>query len=513
MILSACEIFGFDWKAFCYIEESLRSSPLCPMTKTSAIVFFGILAIGVTTSLIVLNQKGEKVELPEEPESPSEQVETPVKKPTDPVTPEKPKDPADSPEKKEEITQAKPDGEKKEETTFRSPEKAMGALAEKIGGKDFDAFLGFVGEDAVAPAIRPEVKRIIESPKLKLDPKKPASELSKSAASVRWALNFVPAAETPGADDAGETIYVDLAGTSTDPFQFDKVSLPLDLTQVSPSETKPTPGNPAPANGDPSVTPKPNDPAEPAPLAIGAADADALTIAHAFSKAIVRRDFQAARALSDPAMVTDERVAALMIAVEEGGFDLREERPMVVTLSRDDITWVLTRIQAETMGSEFALELGKSEGWKVNGLTFSKVLSALASQAGGGDVAYSPIVEDPMGGDSLVLYFEFDDEKVTPRGNRQLAIIADILSQGADRVIRINGHADALGTDQYNEALSNNRAASIRNALISMGVSPDQVITESFGESKPRKPNFKPDGTDNPVGRSQNRRAEVYLDF
>jgi outer membrane protein OmpA-like peptidoglycan-associated protein len=141
------------------------------------------------------------------------------------------------------------------------------------------------------------------------------------------------------------------------------------------------------------------------------------------------------------------------------------------------------------------------------------VLSALASQAGGGDVAYSPIVEDPMGGDSLVLYFEFDDEKVTPRGNRQLAIIADILSQGADRVIRINGHADALGTDQYNEALSNNRAASIRNALISMGVSPDQVITESFGESKPRKPNFKPDGTDNPVGRSQNRRAEVYLDF
>lgn len=186
---------------------------------------------------------------------------------------------------------------------------------------------------------------------------------------------------------------------------------------------------------------------------------------------------------------------------------------MVVTLSRDDIKWVLTRIEADESNSEFALELGRQDGWKVNGLTFSKVLSTLADRGGGGDVAYSPIVEDPMGGDSLVLYFEFDDDQVTPRGDRQLAIIADILSQGPDRVIRIHGHADALGTDGYNRGLSDRRAAAIRQGLISMGVAPEQVVTEAFGESKPRKPNFLPDGTDNPAGRSQNRRAEVYLDF
>lgn len=241
---------------------------------------------------------------------------------------------------------------------------------------------------------------------------------------------------------------------------------------------------------------------------------DALTVAHAFSKAVVGRNFPAARALSDPATVTDERVAALMIAIEEGDFQLKEDRPLVVTLSRDDVTWVLTRVEGGEMRSEFALELGKADDtWAVNGLTFSKVLTALADQAGGGDVAYSPIVEDPMGGDSLVLYFEFDESGLSPRANRQLAIIADILSQGADRVIRINGHADALGTDAYNAGLSDQRADAIRNGLISMGVSPDQVVTEAFGATKPRRPNFNPDGTDNPTGRAQNRRAEVYLDF
>ncbi len=476
------------------------------MNKTTALVFFGILAAGVTISLIILNQGGEKVVLEDPVEELGEMTDP---KPVDPET-EPEGDPVKGPSKPVVSTtdpktdpKPKPVAQKGNEGSFSSPEKAMEALSEKISGKDFTAFIGFVGEDAVAPSIRPKVKQIIESLKWKLDPEKPRAELSKSAASVRWSLNFVPNDSDAPAVEGSESIYIDLAGTSGEPYTFDKVSLPLDLTEASVPAGKPT---------DP-VTASPSDHVSPKPAAIGTADADALTIAHAFSKAIVKRDFKTARALSDPEVVTDERVAALMIAVEEGGFSLREERPMVVTLSREDITWVLTRIQAEKGRSEFALELGNKEGWKVNGLTFSKVLSALADQAGGGDVAYSPIVEDPMGGDSLVLYFEFDAEEVTPRGSRQLAIIADILSQGAERIIRINGHADALGTDQYNSRLSDSRADAIRNALISMGVSPDQVVTEAFGETKPRQPNFKPDGTDNPTGRSKNRRAEVYLDF
>lgn len=454
------------------------------MSKTSAIVFFSIILVGIIISLLVLKPFVEKVELEEKPETPKV-VETPEpeEKPTPEVKEDKPKpaEPevvAEKPEEKPEP--AKPEG-------YASPAAAMKALSGTIGGKDFKAFEELVGKEAIAPKIRPDVQSLIESPDYTLSEKKPYVEVSKSATEVRWAFNFEPAEDTTTSITARQ-LYADLENVGDKSVDFKKISLPLVIETTS-------------EDGEPTtdLTALPDDP---------------LAIAHAFSKAIIDRDFTVARALSDPEKVTDERVAALMIAVEEGGFTMRENRPLVVTLSREDITWVLTRIASAEQSSEFALELGKTEdAWKVGGLTFSKVLSALADAAGGGDVAYSPIVEDPSGGDSLVLYFEFDSSGVTPRGSRQLAIIADILSQDQSRVIRINGHADALGTDQYNKILSDGRADAIARALIGMGVAEKQVVTEAFGETKPRRPNFNPDGTDNPTGRSKNRRAEVYLDF
>lgn len=489
------------------------------MNKTTAIVFFSILVVGLVISYFTLGKHIRPVEVTSDPVETGETGTPPAEKtapeatPAEPVT-ASPGDPAPEadPAKPADSGQvAKPDPgpvtppAAPEPAGFATPEAAMQSLADAVEGKDFEAFTGLVGEDAIASPIRAEVKSLIESPVLSLDGEKPFTEISKSATLVRWALNFVPAAGTTGASGpdapAPTQLYADLESLGNNAFDFSRISLPLRPEAVaSPS--------------DPEVTTAPGSPAAPAPPAQEALPDDPLTIAHTFARAVVARDFRVARALADPEKVTDERVAALMIAVEEGKFALKEDRPLVVTLSREDITWVLTRIVSGETASEFAVELGRDAGpWVIGGLTFSKVLSALANQAGGGDVAYSPIVEDPAGGDSLVLYFEFDSAGITPRGKRQLAIIADILSQGAERVIRINGHADALGTDQYNETLSESRADAIRRGLIEMGVTPAQVITEGFGASKPRRPNFNPDGTDNPTGRSQNRRAEVYLDF
>jgi len=458
------------------------------MNKPTALIFSGIIVIGAVISYFTLVKKEEKPAVPPV-------VETPPVVPTEPAVTEpvavvKPPVPAVTPDAP---------AQKKEPGVvalgiFDSPEAAMTALAVKIGEKNFDGFLAITGPEAVSEAVRSEVKALIESPDLKLDASKPFTEVSKSAEALRWSLNFVPVVDTA----APRQLYADLATTGEKSLDITKVSFPMDLTAL------PARGGAAPAERV-GKTAAPMTPEQ---------QSDALTVAHAFSKAVIRRDFNTARGLADPATVTDERVAALMIAVEEGKFVLKEDRPLVVTLSRDDITWVLTRVQSDQTASEFALELGQVDNaWKVNGLTFSKVLSALSEKAGAGNVAYSPIVEDPSGGDSLVLYFEFDDAGLTPRTSRQLEIVADILSQGADRVIRINGHADALGSDDYNVALSDQRAESIRQTLIGMGVKPDQVITEAFGAAKPRKPNFLPDGSDNPGGRSQNRRAEVLLDF
>ena len=478
------------------------------MNKTTAFIFFGIILVGLAISLYTLKGCGGKAEGPgaslaDGPDAPPKSA-SPVPEKSATPAPEKP-----APEKPapaaatatQPVAPAAPEEKKPEPAApsktpaspvFKTPEAAMAALAEKIAAKDFANFLNLVGPDGIPEADRDAVKALVESSALKLDPGKPQVEVSKSTDGLRWAFNFVPAT----GEGEKRQLYVDLKSMPDATVDVAKVSLPLEIaSRGAGASTDPA--------GAPSATATP-----------AAASADALTVAHAFSKAVIRRDYKTARELADPTTVTDERVAALMIAVEEGKFALKEDRPLVVTLSRDDITWVLARVQSESMASEFAVELGKIDStWKVNGLTFSKVLSALSEAAGAGDVAYSPIVEDPEGGDSLVLYFEFDQAGLTQRAQKQLAIVADILSQGSERVIRINGHADALGTADYNVGLSDRRAEAIRQALVDMGVKPEQVVTEAFGAAKPRKPNFLPDGSDNPSGRSQNRRAEVLLVF
>lgn len=475
------------------------------MNKTTASIFFGIILIGLVISLFSLRGCGEKVELTIPPlatvpadfddEEPAEPSKAKAPEPAKSAEASSASRTAPAPETPE--VAVKPVPTEPVDSLFKTPEAAMAALAEKIGAKDFAAFSELVGEGGIAGGILDEVKALVEGRDLmKLDPAKPFVEISKSAEGLRWAFNFVPANPAASASKPRQ-LYTDLTVTPEESLEVAKISLPFALARPVRPAGSPVASEVAPSGPAPAVQ-----------------EADALTVAHAFSKAVIERDFATARALADPATVTDERVAALMIAIEEGKFGLRAERPLVVTLSREDITWVLARVDSGVAASEFAVELGKiDQAWKVNGLTFSKVLSALSEAAGAGKVAYSPIVEDPSGGDSLVLYFEFDDAGLTPRTHRQLSIVADILKEGAERVIRINGHADALGSDDYNVNLSDRRAETIRQTLIGLGVKPEQVVTEAFGAAKPRKPNFLPDGSDNPSGRSQNRRAEVLLDF
>ncbi len=244
--------------------------------------------------------------------------------------------------------------------------------------------------------------------------------------------------------------------------------------------------------------------------------ADPVTVAHGFARAVLNSDFKTARAFSDPEKITDERIAALMIALEEGAYKLQSDRPLIQTLSRDTVSWIVARVQNADTVSEFGLEMSKLDpntGWRIDNMSFDKVIQMTATAAGGGNIAYAPIVKNPQGGDSLVVFFEFDSADLNVRAQRQVRTIADILKGNPSRQIKINGHADALGLDDYNSALSARRAQTVRNALTALGVSADQIVATGLGASVPLSPNFKPDGSDNPSGRSQNRRSEIYLDF
>jgi len=102
--------------------------------------------------------------------------------------------------------------------------------------------------------------------------------------------------------------------------------------------------------------------------------------------------------------------------------------------------------------------------------------------------------------------FAFDSAKLTPAAEATLDTVVEKL-RGADVLaIRVDGHTDSVGSDAYNQGLSERRAASVVGYLISQGVAAEKLTSQGFGESKPLEDN----GTD--AGRAQNRRVEIHVD-
>lgn len=77
-------------------------------------------------------------------------------------------------------------------------------------------------------------------------------------------------------------------------------------------------------------------------------------------------------------------------------------------------------------------------------------------------------------------------------------------------VIEIRSHTDDIGSDAYNLDLSNRRAKSVVDYLITRGVKAAQLESKGYGESLPLEPN-RINGKDNPAGRAKNRRTEFKV--
>ncbi len=118
----------------------------------------------------------------------------------------------------------------------------------------------------------------------------------------------------------------------------------------------------------------------------------------------------------------------------------------------------------------------------------------------------------------LVLYlpdvlFDFDRDVLTEQARVKIRAVAEIIVRLApDRSVSVEGHADSVGTETYNLALSLRRARSVESELLSGGVGAPKVAMIGFGERFPVAPNEHPDGRDNPQGRSRNRRVEVVIE-
>ncbi len=101
--------------------------------------------------------------------------------------------------------------------------------------------------------------------------------------------------------------------------------------------------------------------------------------------------------------------------------------------------------------------------------------------------------------------FAFNSSEVQPQFRATLDQVAQTLSQYNQTYIDVYGHTDNVGSDAYNQTLSEQRAASVANYLSGRGVNRARIATRGFGESQPVASN------DTEVGRAQNRRVEIRV--
>ena len=102
------------------------------------------------------------------------------------------------------------------------------------------------------------------------------------------------------------------------------------------------------------------------------------------------------------------------------------------------------------------------------------------------------------------IYFAFNSADLDPASDAAIAALAEVLGRHPDWTGTIEGHTDSVGTSAANLALSERRAAALRDRLVAdHEVGPGRLGTKGYGSSRPREPNA-------PIeGRARNRRVEL----
>ncbi|MBX9245515.1 OmpA family protein [Actinotalea ferrariae] len=107
--------------------------------------------------------------------------------------------------------------------------------------------------------------------------------------------------------------------------------------------------------------------------------------------------------------------------------------------------------------------------------------------------------------------FDVDSAQVRPEGQQHLERVAELLvALGAPRA-QVVGHTDSTGDEAYNQDLSERRAASVRDLLVTGGVASDSLETVGRGEKQPARAETGPDGAVDRAAQQLNRRVEIVL--
>jgi OOP family OmpA-OmpF porin len=102
--------------------------------------------------------------------------------------------------------------------------------------------------------------------------------------------------------------------------------------------------------------------------------------------------------------------------------------------------------------------------------------------------------------------FDFDRAELKPSGRDVLEGAVKTLRDNPSLHVVVEGHTDSVGSDAYNQRLSERRAKAVRDYLVRQGIDASRITTRGYGKSRPVASN------DTAEGRAQNRRAEIVAD-
>jgi outer membrane protein OmpA-like peptidoglycan-associated protein len=133
-----------------------------------------------------------------------------------------------------------------------------------------------------------------------------------------------------------------------------------------------------------------------------------------------------------------------------------------------------------------------------------------AAQAAADLAAFASVKQDTVRGMVITLsggvLFASNKSDLLPAAQLKLNEVADALTkQDSESKIVVEGHTDSQGGAIYNQDLSQRRAQTVRDYLVSRGMSADRVTAQGFGLSRPIADNTSPEG------RANNRRVEIVV--
>jgi peptidoglycan-associated lipoprotein len=118
-------------------------------------------------------------------------------------------------------------------------------------------------------------------------------------------------------------------------------------------------------------------------------------------------------------------------------------------------------------------------------------------------IAVNPLKDPKNILSTRIVYFDFDSNVVKDEYRAMIQAHAKYLTENRSASLRIEGHTDERGSREYNIALGNRRAESVKKILVVLGVQEGRIEIISFGEEKPVE------GGHDEASWAKNRRAEL----